>query len=526
MAGAGTRTRKDGTPSAKVGSIEVLRPKMIGPAIPRKQQVRAMGTAAASAERFAKTPAQKAEAAGLRAKAESAARARAAFLEARKASRAAPKADAAPAPASKAKVPREPTKRTSLGAMHVKERHERVQERTWYAMQRHVERDATTQALKEKWEKVERRAHMNFKDRETERKAIANADKAYDALKAHRTKMEEQWAKENPKEARLHEIARRGGDRARVAEARLTRGERRQSEKRAEERYKAEAPARAKAAAEAAVREKAAAEQRVKDVAFLAARAKRHGIGFKEEGGDLLVESHNGTMRRHVFSDEAKRTMRETIRQKASNVRNERKREAAEAKAVADRRAEIQKARAEIAAAPAAPKGYFNLRAYHNGVGAASVRPVKALAQAGDVAAHKPLNGKGYDITHKPTGLRITQADTAAEAKHFVAGLSTPHMTSLLSRAAAGDHKAAMEGSEHATRLKQEAKAMAAGPRWRPPARPVHAELRAAEQKAAEAMESAKGQGAAAAKAARQAHRLAVARRSAAEADMARHQAA
>ena len=89
MAGAGSRTRKDGSPSAKVGSIEVLRPRMIGPAIPMRRQVQAMATAASSAERFAKTPAARAAAMGLRERAESAGRARAAFLEARRASKAA-----------------------------------------------------------------------------------------------------------------------------------------------------------------------------------------------------------------------------------------------------------------------------------------------------------------------------------------------------------------------------------------------------------------------------------------------------
>jgi len=70
--------------------VEVLRPRQIGPAIPMRRQVQAMATGAASAERYARTPEKRAAAVELRSKAESAARARAAFLAARKASKAAP----------------------------------------------------------------------------------------------------------------------------------------------------------------------------------------------------------------------------------------------------------------------------------------------------------------------------------------------------------------------------------------------------------------------------------------------------
>ena len=98
MAGAGARTRKDGSASAKVGSIEVLKPRMIGPKIPMRRQVQAMATGAASAERAARTPEKRAAAVELRSKAESAARARAAFLAARKANKAAPTAAATKGP--------------------------------------------------------------------------------------------------------------------------------------------------------------------------------------------------------------------------------------------------------------------------------------------------------------------------------------------------------------------------------------------------------------------------------------------
>ena len=49
MAGAGARTRKDGSASAKVGSIERLKPRQIGPLPPTIGQVRALHTAAAGA---------------------------------------------------------------------------------------------------------------------------------------------------------------------------------------------------------------------------------------------------------------------------------------------------------------------------------------------------------------------------------------------------------------------------------------------------------------------------------------------
>ena len=95
MAGAGARTRKDGTPSAKVGSPEVLSPRLIGPRIPMKRQIQAMATGASSAARQAKTPAAVALAAELRGKAETARAARTAWLATRRGDRAAAQAAAA-----------------------------------------------------------------------------------------------------------------------------------------------------------------------------------------------------------------------------------------------------------------------------------------------------------------------------------------------------------------------------------------------------------------------------------------------
>ena len=54
MAGAGSRSKKDGSPSAKVGSVEVLRPRQIGPTIPSMRGLRAMYAEAAGARGGAK----------------------------------------------------------------------------------------------------------------------------------------------------------------------------------------------------------------------------------------------------------------------------------------------------------------------------------------------------------------------------------------------------------------------------------------------------------------------------------------
>lgn len=78
MAGAGPRTRKDGTPSAKVGSIEVLRPKQMGPGMPSMREVRALGAAADAG------PATGKRAEDLAARAQSARSARTAFMAARR----------------------------------------------------------------------------------------------------------------------------------------------------------------------------------------------------------------------------------------------------------------------------------------------------------------------------------------------------------------------------------------------------------------------------------------------------------
>ena len=199
MAGAGARTRKDGSASAKVGSIEVLRSRQIGPAVPMRRQVQAMATGAASAERAARTPAARAAAAELRAKAESAGQARAAFLAARKGSKAAasaaheagaramragaaaqfakaqPKA-AEPVKVVVAKAPRKPVEPRNM--YPIRERYQRLSEKHWFAQQRHITADPTHQALQEKYYKAAERKGFNFKSHEAERKAIDKSDEA------------------------------------------------------------------------------------------------------------------------------------------------------------------------------------------------------------------------------------------------------------------------------------------------------------------------------------------------------------
>ena len=78
MAGAGSRTRKDGSPSAKVGSIERLRPKMLGPGMPSMREVRQLGAAADAGPKRGKLADE------LAARAASARAARTAFMAARR----------------------------------------------------------------------------------------------------------------------------------------------------------------------------------------------------------------------------------------------------------------------------------------------------------------------------------------------------------------------------------------------------------------------------------------------------------
>lgn len=81
MAGAGSRTRKDGSPSARVGSIERLRPKMLGPSMPTMREVRELGRAADAASPRSKAGRD------LAARAASARAARTAFMVARRVER-------------------------------------------------------------------------------------------------------------------------------------------------------------------------------------------------------------------------------------------------------------------------------------------------------------------------------------------------------------------------------------------------------------------------------------------------------
>lgn len=78
MAGAGSRTRKDGSPSAKAGSVERLKPRQVGPHMPSMREVRALGQAADAASPRSKAGREMA------ARAASARAARSAFMAARR----------------------------------------------------------------------------------------------------------------------------------------------------------------------------------------------------------------------------------------------------------------------------------------------------------------------------------------------------------------------------------------------------------------------------------------------------------
>lgn len=481
MAGAGPRTRKDGSASAKVGSVEVLRPRMIGPAVPMRRQVQAMATGAASAERAARTPAARAAAASLREKAESAGQARAAFLTARKGSKVAaasaaqeagaramragaaaqfakaqPKAPAPPV----AKVPRKPVEPQSRRA--VRDRNDRVMTKIHNAREAHFNADPTHQKLAAANTKAMNHAYKNFSDYNTQIAAKAKADAASDKLYAHKDKLRAEWDAAHPKEARLAMLAGAGERRAMLNERRQGNAGMQRYNRKMAEIDKAEAPARAKAAAEAAVKAKAAEAQTVKDVAFLKARGARHGIKFEHKDGVFEIEGKYGGVTSRKTSTEAKAAMRDAIRRKVGDVRAKRARAAEAVSSQREMDAGVAKARAAVAAAPAAPKGHANIHAIHEHGAAPSVRPVKALAQAGDVVAHRPIGehrksgGQGYSITHGPTGLRIMHAGSAAEAKHIVAGLGTPHWSKMIEKTVAHDNEAARLTGEHVKRLAAE----------------------------------------------------------------------
>jgi len=480
MAGAGARTRKDGSASARVGSVEVLKPRAIGPTVPMRRQVQAMATGAASAERYARTPEKRAAAASLRERAESAGRARAAFLAARKGEKGAAataaheegaramragaaaqfaKPKAAPAPAV-AKAPRKPVEAQSRRA--VRDRNDRVATKIHNAREAHFNADPTHQKLAAANAKAMNHAYKNFSDYNTQIAAKAKADAASDKLYAHKDKLRAEWDAAHPKEARLAMLAGAGGRRAMMNERRQGNAGIQRYNRKMAEIDKAEAPARAKAAAEAAVKAKAAEAQTAKDVAFLKARGARHGIKFEHKDGVFEIEGKYGATATRRTSTEAKAAMRDAIRRKVGDVRNKRERAARADSAQREMDAGVAKARAARAAAPAAPKGYANIHAIHAHGAEASVRPVKVLAQAGDVVAHRPIGehrtrgGEGYSITHGPTGLRIMRAGSAAEAKAIVAGLGTPHWSKMLEKTVAHDNEAARLTGEHVKRLAAE----------------------------------------------------------------------